>query len=162
VGDAENRWTRVIKAFEHVVILVLMGLLMVVVAISTVELGWLLVRDLSSIRTLMLESEEMFELFGFFLVVLIGLELVTSLKSYVRKGVVQVEVVLEVALIAVAQKLIILDSTKAGGPTLLGVAGLVLSLAVAFWLVRTAHQRGASTPDRPAEVQNSQPPTGSE
>lgn len=133
-----NRFIRIFRAFELVVVLLLMGLLMVIVAISALELGWLLLKDLSEIRELVLDVEEMFDLFGFFLLVLIGLELFTSLKSYIREGVVQVEVVLEVALIAIAQKIIILDTSRATGSALLGQAGLVLALAAAFWLVRIA------------------------
>ena len=137
----EHLWSRVIKRFEHIVVLVLIGLLMVVVTVSTIELGWLLFEDLRSTRELLLDVEEMFDLFGFFLLVLIGLELVTSLKSYIRDGVVHVEVVLEVALIAIAQKIIIIDASRAGGLTLFGQAALIIALAIAFRLVRTAPRR---------------------
>ncbi len=137
----EDTWIRVIKRFERVVVLILIGLLMVVVTISTFELGWLLLRDLRSTRELLLDVEEIFDLFGFFLLVLIGLELLTSLKSHLRHGVVQVEVVLEVALIAIAQKIIIVDATRAGGLTLFGQAALILTLALAFRLVRASHRR---------------------
>jgi uncharacterized membrane protein (DUF373 family) len=82
----------------------------------------------------------MLELFGFFLLVLVGLELLTTLKSYLYDRVIHVEVVLEVSLIAVAQKVIILD-TRTGGATLFGLAGLVMTLALAFWVVRIARRR---------------------
>jgi uncharacterized membrane protein (DUF373 family) len=136
-----DRWARMFKMVELVVVLFLMALLIVVVAISAVELAWLLFRDLSSVRVLVLDAEEMFELFGFFLFVLIGLELFTALKSHVLGGVFQVEVVLEVALIAIAQKLIILDTSRSTGTSLLGLAALVLALAGAFWLVHVARAR---------------------
>jgi uncharacterized membrane protein (DUF373 family) len=143
-GDAPSRgyqkWARLIAHFERVIVLVLMLMLMGVVAISTMELGWLLVRDLSSLREILLDVEEMFGLFGFFLLVLIGLELLTTLKTYIREGVVQVEVVLEVGLIAIAQKIIVLDTARANGVTLLGLAALVISLSAAFWLVRAARR----------------------
>jgi len=137
----EPRWTRVVKRFEAAVVAVLMGLLMVIVAISTAELGWVLVRDFSSVRGLVLDVEEMLELFGFFLLILIGLELLNSLKLYLRQGMVQVEFVLEVALIGVAQKVIILDTSRVSGVTLLALAALILALAVAFYIVRAARHR---------------------
>jgi uncharacterized membrane protein (DUF373 family) len=137
----EERWIALVKSFERIVIVVLMVLLMVIVAITTVELGWILFRDLFSTRLLVLDTEEMLDLFGFFMLVLIGLELNTSLKSYIRAGVIRGDVVIEVSLIAVAQKLIILDMSKYGGIGLIGVGTLVLALALAFWLVRTAYSR---------------------
>jgi uncharacterized membrane protein (DUF373 family) len=118
-----------------------MTLLMIVVALSTVELGWLLLRDLSTVRVLLLDVDEMLELFGFFLLVLIGVELLTTLKVHVIDGVVHVEVVLEVALIAIAQKVIVLDAKRASALNVLALAGLVLALAAAFWAVRTVRNR---------------------
>lgn len=117
-----------------------MGLLVVVITVTTLELVWLLFKDLSRPTGLLLEAEEMFELFGFFLLVLIGMELLATLRSYIYERVVHVEVVLEVAVIAVAQKVIILNTTRASGPTLLGLAGLLLALAAAIWAVRTARR----------------------
>ena len=137
----EEKWIALVKAYERIVIMLLMGLLMTIVAITTVELGWILFKDLWSTRVLLLDTEEMLDLFGFFMFVLIGLELNTSLKSYIRAGVVRGDVVIEVSLIAVAQKLIILDMTKYGGLGLIGLSALVLALAVAFWLVRAAYAR---------------------
>jgi uncharacterized membrane protein (DUF373 family) len=87
----------------------------------------------------------MLELFGFFLLVLIGVELLTTLKVHVTDGVVHVEVVLEVALIAVAQKVIVLDATRVDALSLLALAALVLTLAAAFWWVRIARSRGSSS-----------------
>jgi uncharacterized membrane protein (DUF373 family) len=136
-----NWWTRFITRFEHVITYVLMTLLMVVVAISTAELAWMLLRDLKWARGLLLDPEELFGLFGFFLLVLIGMELLLTLKTYITETVVHVEVVLEVALIAVAQKIIILDTSRTGPMTLLALAGLVLTLAAAFWWVRAARVR---------------------
>jgi uncharacterized membrane protein (DUF373 family) len=134
-------WARIVRLYERIVIFVLMALLMVVIGIATVELGWLLIGDLATTRRVVLDVEEMFELFGFFLLVLIGVELLTSLKSYITEGVVHVEVVLEVALIAIAQKIIILDSYRAGAASMLSQAALILALAVSFWLVRAARLR---------------------
>jgi uncharacterized membrane protein (DUF373 family) len=149
----KDRWTRFIGRFERVVILGLMSLLMMIVAVATVELGLLLFKDLSSARLLLLDMEETFDLFGFFLLVLMGLELISSLKSYIRFGVVRGDLVIEVALIAITQKIIILDTSRYGGMSLLGLAALILALAIAFWLVRTVYSRGAVLPSAPDDAQ---------
>src|SRR5579863_5402699 len=119
-GDAaaeDNRWARLIASFEHAIVMLL---LMIVSSVAALELGWMIARDLLAIRQFLANREELLQLFGFFLLVLVGVELLTALKVYVRSGVVHVEVVLEVALTAIAQKVIILDASKAGGVTLLG------------------------------------------
>ncbi len=139
--QANDRAIRIIKQFERLVVLVLMLLLMVVVTLVIVELIWVLLRDLSVLRERLLRVEEMFELFGFFLMVLIGMELITTLKGYIAAGVFHVEVVLEVALVALAQKVIILDLSRASGISVLGLAGLILAVAGAFWWVHAARAK---------------------
>ena len=131
---------RVVVRYEELIIVVLMSFLMVVVAISTLELGWLLLQDAITMgHRMLIDVEEMLELFGFFLLVLVGIELLVTLKSYLFDRVIHVEVVLEVSLIAVAQKVIITDKS-AGATTLLGLAGLVVALALAFWIVKIARR----------------------
>jgi uncharacterized membrane protein (DUF373 family) len=135
---------------------------MVVVTLSTFELALLTVRDLSLAREKLLDTYEMFDLFGFFLLVLVGMELITSLKEYVRVGAVQVEVVLEVALIALAQRVIILDP---GAPphSQFGLAALILALAGSFWCVRASRQRGdARSPRDPGPPGHHSEPAGVE
>ena len=135
-----------VKGFERIVAFALLVLLMIVVTLSTFELALLTVRDLSIAREKLLDADLMFDLFGFFLLVMVGMELLTSLKQYVRVGAVHVEVVLEVALIALAQKVIILNP---GAPphSQFGLAALILALAGSFWCVRAS--RRAHEPPRP-------------
>ena len=140
----EGRVSRAVRKFEHAIVLVLMALLVVVITASTAELVWMLIQDFAHSKVFLLDIEEMFELFGFFLLVLIGMELLATLRSYVSARVIHVEVVLEVALIAVAQKIVVLNTAKLSGGTLLGLAGLVLALAAAFWLVRAARRPRAA------------------
>jgi uncharacterized membrane protein (DUF373 family) len=128
----EGRLMRIVAGFEALIIFVLMGLLMIVVVVATAELAWLLSRDLLSMRGLLLDVEETFELFGSFLLVLIGVDLLSSFKTYVRERVIHMDVVLEVALIAIAQKIIVMNSANTDGLSLLGLAALILALAVAF------------------------------
>ena len=136
VTPLSPRWIRYMARFERGVVLFLMLLLMIVTGIAALELGWLLIGDFATTRELVLDREELLQLFGFFLLVLVGVELLTALKVYVRSGMIHVEVVLEVALIAIAQKVIVLDASKASGVSLLGEAALILALAVAYWSVR--------------------------
>ena len=124
-----------IEKFEKGIVYILIGLMSLVVLIETFELGWIIVRDLISPPLFLFKINDLLEIFGFFLLVLIGLELLESTRIYLIKGVVHVQVVLEGALIAVARKVIILDIEKYTGLTLLGFAGLILGVAVAFHFI---------------------------
>lgn len=52
---------------------------------------------------------ELLELFGVFMIVLIGLELMDTVKTYITDKRIRVEAVLIVAMIAVARKVILRD-----------------------------------------------------
>lgn len=134
---------KIVKTFERIVMLALGVLLMVVSTVCTVELGVLLWHDLRDGPLLPLDAEETFEIFGFILLVVVGLELLATLKSYLVSRVFYLEIVVEVAIIAVAQKIIILNPSKADGLSLLGLAGLFAALVGAFWVIRVARSKDA-------------------
>ena len=60
----------------------------------------------------------MLDIFGSFLLVLIRVELIETLKAYVKKDAIHIRVVLEVALIAMARKVIIEEPNKVPSLTL--------------------------------------------
>lgn len=122
--------------FEHVVVLGLIAMMIAVVLLATVDLGWLIIRDIVSPPILLLQVDELLEIFGFLLLVPIGIELLETIKAYLTTHVVQVEIVLEVALIAIARKVIILDVEKYESLTLLGIAALIAAVALAFFVVK--------------------------
>ena len=80
------------------------------------------------------------EIFSFFLLILIGVELIETLKAYLKKDVIHVRLVLEVALIAMARKVIILEPNSVPGSTMFGVAAIIFALAVAFYFERQARK----------------------
>ena len=84
------------------------------------------------------------EIFSFFLLILIGVELLETLKAYLKKDVFHVRLVLEVALIAMARKVIILEPNNTPALTLFGIAALILALGLAFYFERRAHGEQAS------------------
>ncbi len=78
------------------------------------------------------------ELFGQFLLVLIGIELMYTMKLYIEDRSIHVEAVLAVALIAVARKLIVVEPKDLLPATLFAVGALVVALAVGHYLVQRA------------------------
>ena len=74
------------------------------------------------------------------LLVLIGIELLHSMKIYIERREVHVEAVLVVAVIAVARKIVVLDPKALDGETLLGIAAVALALTIGYYLVRRTHR----------------------
>ena len=73
-------------------------LLIIVVLLATGHLGVVIAEDIWKPPRFLIPVEGLLEIFGYFLLVLIGVELLETLKVYANKDVVHVRVVLEVAL----------------------------------------------------------------
>ena len=135
-----------LKKFEKGVTVTLVVLMALVVLLATIELGWIIIKDIITPPAFLLEIDELLDIFGLFLLVLIGVELLDTIRAYLREHVVHVEVVLEVALIAVARKIIILELKETPSLSLVGIAALVAALAAAFYL----EKRGRRLVQKPA------------
>jgi uncharacterized membrane protein (DUF373 family) len=125
-----------LKKFEQVIVVSLIAMMVIVVVLATIELGWIIIRDIITHPIILLEIDELLEIFGFFLLVLIGIELLETIKAYLATNVIHVEIVLEVALIAIARKVIILDIDKYESLTLVGIAALISAVALAFFVIK--------------------------
>ncbi|MCR4438242.1 MAG: phosphate-starvation-inducible PsiE family protein [bacterium] len=131
--------TRVIYVFERCVTTAVVVMMMVAIAAATVELVVILVRELLNPPLMLLDIEEMLEVFGFFLMILIGLELLATVRAYLRQARLCVEVVFLVAMTALARKVIVLDYKEVPPLVLLGIAALLVALAGGYMMLRRVH-----------------------
>ncbi|MBW4559945.1 MAG: phosphate-starvation-inducible PsiE family protein [Mojavia pulchra JT2-VF2] len=83
----------------------------------------------------------LFKIFGLFLNILIALEILENITAYLRKHVVQVELVIVTSLIAVSRKIIILDLEKVTGIDIIGLGVAVLGLSISYLLIRFSNSR---------------------
>jgi uncharacterized membrane protein (DUF373 family) len=125
---------------QKLIAFVLGILLIIVVALSTAHLGFLVAQEVWKTPKFLIPVQGLLEIFSFFLLILIGVELIETLKAYLKKDVIHVRLVLEVALIAMARKVIILEPNSVSGSTMFGVAAIIFALAVAFYFERQARK----------------------
>ena len=135
---------RYLDKFEKVITRVLLALMMCVVLLATIELAWILVKDVLTPPVFLLEIHELLELFGLFLLVLIGIELLHSVKTYIVRREFHIETVLTVAMVAVARKIIVMEPKELPFGALLGIAALVLALAIGYYVMRRSRQGGGA------------------
>ncbi|MEO1094134.1 MAG: phosphate-starvation-inducible PsiE family protein [Cyanobacteria bacterium J06638_28] len=114
--------------------------MVVVILVTVIDLGLVLYRSLFISDDVGFFKTTLTEIFGLFLSVLIALEILENITAYIRRHVVQVELVIATALTAVGRKLIILDLEKVSGVSLIGLAIAIFSLSVSYLIVRTVHR----------------------
>lgn len=106
-----------------------------ILILATIELGYHLYMTISSYN-LLIPLGDLMDLFGVFLLVLIGIELLDTIKIYLKQNVVHVEVVVLVAIIALARKIVILKIEDLSGEILIGIGILITALAIAYYLIK--------------------------
>jgi uncharacterized membrane protein (DUF373 family) len=126
----------VLTKIQHLTVVVLAAMLIVVMVLSTLHLGVLIGQQIMSPPRFLIPVQGLLDIFGYFLLVLIGVELLETLKAYLKKDVIHIRVVLEVALIAMARKVIVEEPNNVPSLTLFGIAALILALAIASYFER--------------------------
>ena len=126
--------------FQTAVLISLTWMMALVVFLATAELFYIIAKEIFAPPLILLKIDELLEIFGYFLLVLIGIELLETFKIYLEENVINVQVVLLVAIIAVARKVIILDVKILPSMTLIGIGVIVISLAAGYYLVKKSQQ----------------------
>jgi uncharacterized membrane protein (DUF373 family) len=134
-----NKYLRNFEKFITVSLIIMMA---VVILLATVELGWIIIKDIITPPIFLLDINELLDIFGLFLLILIGIELVETIKTYLSERVIRVEVVIIVALIAISRKVIILDVKELSSLTLIGIAAIIIALSAGYYLLKTTLRDG--------------------
>jgi uncharacterized membrane protein (DUF373 family) len=132
----DEGFMKMIHFLENIVSKILSLALIVVIIVSLFDLLYILMIHFMNNQPAFFLDKALIEIFGLFLHLLIALELLENITSYIRKHIVQVELVLVTALIAVARKIIIFDTNKYESNDLVALGIATLCLAGSYWLVK--------------------------
>ena len=83
----------------------------------------------------LLEINDILATFGAFMAVLIAIEIFVNIVSYLREGVIQINIVLATAYIAILRKIIILDYQVVSADYVYATAAVALAVSIGYWLI---------------------------
>ncbi len=133
---------RLHRIFERGILYAAQLLLVVVILLAVAQLWYLLaiaIRDrLGDIDSIPLLTQAVQRSFSGVLMIILGLELLETLRVYFTHHRVRLEIILVVAIIAVARHIINLDVEHLSGASLAGIAALIAGLTGGYYLVRRA------------------------
>ncbi|HBB35373.1 MAG TPA: hypothetical protein DC064_27185 [Cyanobacteria bacterium UBA9273] len=139
----DEAFIHAIENIEGAISRVLSVVMIAVILVAVFDLVVILSKQLF-VAPLGFFNKSLFEIFGLFLNVLIALEILENITAYLRKHVVQVELVIVTSLIAVARKIIILDLKKIEGIEIIGLAIAILALSISYWLIRRSNAKNSN------------------
>ncbi len=124
------------ERFEKAISIILLLFMGVVVVAATLELIWLLYKDIITPPNILLGLAELFDIFGLFMMVLIAIELMSSIHMYIKNKRIHVEIIFLIGITAVIRKVVILDSNATDPMYLIGLATLLGALSAGYYLIK--------------------------
>ena len=125
------KWIERFETWINWAVLLMMALVVLMLAAGFALDLW---RDIIALSSGEITNVQVYGIFGDLLLVLIGLELMHTVKVYLQDHTVHVEVILAVALVALARKVIAVNLKDQIGS--IGLALLIIALAASHWLLR--------------------------
>jgi uncharacterized membrane protein (DUF373 family) len=102
---------------------------------GVVDVVWVIYGKLAEPPIMLLTISDILATFGAFMAVLIAIEIFINITVYLRDDVIHVQIVMATGLMAIARKVIILDTETSTPEYLYGIAALVIAMSVGYWLV---------------------------
>jgi len=139
LGD--DGFLKILHFCEKLIAKILSASLIVVIFVSLVDLIKYLYTDLFGQHPIGFFGTTLIQIFGLFLNILIAMELLENISGYLKRNVIQVELVIVTSIIAVARKIIIFDFNKYGEMQLGALVVATLGLSGSYWLLKQVNNR---------------------
>ncbi len=145
--------------FEHAVIVLLLIMMMVVVGTAVYDMLTLVIASFDQEAQAVITVHELHSIFGLFLLILIGIELLETMKVYLLDDSIRVEIVFLVAMIGIARHVIDLEYKNVDPLSMLGMAAIILALTAGYFLLKKSGefpwrvQIGSRLQDEPSDSQ---------
>jgi uncharacterized membrane protein (DUF373 family) len=136
---SDEQFIHLIENIEVIVSKILSLAMVMVILVSVCDLLIFVSKELINDPQTLLK-DTLFVIFGLFLNVLIALEILENITAYLKKHVIQVELVIVTSLIAVSRKIIILDLEKKTATDLIGLAIAIFSLSISYLIVKQTNK----------------------
>jgi uncharacterized membrane protein (DUF373 family) len=129
---------KLIKRIEHILIFGILIVISVILILAFIDIAYEIKQEIFSPPIFIIDANGLMDLFSLFLVLLIGLELLETVKAYLKEDIVHVEFIILVAIIAIARKVIVWDFEKYSNEELLGLAAMIVGLGLTYFLIKKA------------------------
>ena len=108
----------------------LVVLMTLVIVWGVADVVWVLFERLRQPPVMLLTISDILSTFGAFIAVMIAIEIFENLTIYLRENVIEVELVMATALMAIARKVIVLDYKELSAEYIYATAAVVIALSI--------------------------------
>jgi len=126
--------------FEVAVFYFLTAIIVLYIAVEVIELiyqfGKALIERQENSTRLLISKEQTAKVLPVFFNILIAVELIDTFSVYIKEHHIKVQSILLIGLIAIGRKLLVLDIGHSEGIQNIGLAAIIISLAVGYYLLK--------------------------
>ena len=131
----EDATVRLMHIVIRLCVRVLSALMVVVILWGVADVVYVIGEKLWAPPRFLMTVNDIFQLFGAFLVVLIAIEIFINIRMYLGSEVLPVKLVIATALMAIARKVVVLDFERTDAIYILAIAAVVAALGFTHWLL---------------------------
>lgn len=127
-----------IKHVERFIIWGILIVMSIILILAFIDIVYEIYNKILQEPMFIIDSAGLMDLFSLFLVLLIGLELLETVKAYLKNDIIHVEFIILVAIIAISRKAIVWDFKKYTTEELISLAIMTVALGLTYFLVKKA------------------------
>ncbi|WP_288129489.1 phosphate-starvation-inducible PsiE family protein [Microbulbifer sp.] len=142
-GEHDDPLIRALHAVIRNAVRLLAILMTFVILWAVVDVVYVMYSRLTVPPLYLLDYNDLFDVFGAVMLVLIAIEIFINIRLYLGSNVIPIQLVLATALMAIARKVIVMDLEDTEPIYILGFGAVILALGVTYWLVarRECHEK---------------------
>ena len=126
----------ILKFVETTLVIGILLALSVTLLLAFLDIAYVIYNKIMTPPAFIVDAQGLMELFSLILILLIGVELIHSIKAYLDEHTVHVELILLIAIIAISRKVVVWDFEKHTHVELYSLAAMVVALGVSYFLVK--------------------------
>jgi len=127
---------KIINIIEKILIFSIIIVFSIILILAFIDIVYEIYSEIIAPPLFIVNAQNLMELFSLFLIILIGIELLETIKAYLNENIVHVDLVVLVAIIAIARKVIVWDFDKYSYIELLALSAMVIALGGTYFLVK--------------------------
>ena len=133
--DNQNKYDKTLLVVSKIVMRFLMGIIVFCLIFGSIDLLLIIIKDLFMPPLLLIEITTLFTTFDLILTIAIGYELFKALHIIINSDKIPSLQIVQIAIIAIANKIITTNIKETDPLKLFGLAALMLALGVACFLI---------------------------
>lgn len=95
------------------------------------------------------------QLIDLFLVIIIGVEFLETIKGFLKEDILHVELVVLVAIIAISRKVIVWGISKSTSQEMFSLAAMLAALALTYWVIKVCYKKKYKVGSKHKELDSS-------